>query len=368
MIAERILKNEERAIYRLRELYGKYGYLPYKMSKFEEYDLYVRNKDFLIGENFITFNDTDGSLLALKPDVTLSIIKNISDEEGIKEKVYYNENVYRVSGSTRRFKEIMQTGLECIGDIDIYDTYEVVLLAAKSLAEVGGDFVLDISHMGIFKSIVESAGLCADDTAQLVTYISEKNRHEASKLLDKCNVDVESAERILSLVSLYGNADEVLVKLEAICTDEESALCLDELKSLCALLKKSELYSKIRLDFSVVNDMNYYNGIVFCGFIADIPEGVLSGGRYDSLMRKMGKKSSAIGFAIYLDLLEGLGIGKREYDVDALVLYDDSVSALLVTEKVDELICSGASVCAQKAIPKKLRYKTLIDLTKGAAK
>ena len=41
------LKPEERAVYALRELYRSYGYLPFKMSKFEEYDLYVRNKDFL---------------------------------------------------------------------------------------------------------------------------------------------------------------------------------------------------------------------------------------------------------------------------------------------------------------------------------
>ena len=37
------LKPEERAVYARRELYRGYGYLPFKMSKFEEYDLYVRN-------------------------------------------------------------------------------------------------------------------------------------------------------------------------------------------------------------------------------------------------------------------------------------------------------------------------------------
>ena len=94
MIEEAILKNEEKAVFKLRSLYKKYGYMPFKMSKFEEYDLYVRNKDFLISDRVITFNDTNGKLLALKPDVTLSIIKNGEDEVGVKQKVYYNENVY----------------------------------------------------------------------------------------------------------------------------------------------------------------------------------------------------------------------------------------------------------------------------------
>ena len=128
-----VLKTDEKAIFELRSLYEKYGYIQYKMSKFEEYDLYVKNKDFLVSDSIITFNDTNGKLLALKPDVTLSIIKNTQDAAGSVQKVYYNENVYRVSKGTHTFKEIMQTGLECIGDIDTFNICEVVALAAKSL-------------------------------------------------------------------------------------------------------------------------------------------------------------------------------------------------------------------------------------------
>ena len=72
---DKILKKEEQAILLLRKLYQNYGYQPYKMSRFEEYDLYVRNKDFLVSDQVITFSDRQGKLLALKPDVTLSIIK-----------------------------------------------------------------------------------------------------------------------------------------------------------------------------------------------------------------------------------------------------------------------------------------------------
>lgn len=106
------------------------------MSKFEEYELYAKNKDFLVSDRVITFNDTNGKLLALKPDVTLSIIKNTEDAPGIKTKLCYDEKVYRPSGSTHRFKEITQIGLECIGDIDLYDIYETVDIAAHALSLV----------------------------------------------------------------------------------------------------------------------------------------------------------------------------------------------------------------------------------------
>ena len=93
MINEKILKNEEKAVYSLRTLYDRYGYSPFKMSKFEEYDLYVRNKDFLISDGIITFTDATGKLLALKPDVTLSIVKNFSGEKRGTEKLYYRSKI-----------------------------------------------------------------------------------------------------------------------------------------------------------------------------------------------------------------------------------------------------------------------------------
>ena len=127
---ETVLKKEEQIARELRLLYKKYGYAPYKMNRFEAYDLYASNKDFLVGDGVITFTDTDGKLLALKPDVTLSIIKNTGD--GSKNKVYYHENVYRISGETRQFKELMQVGLEHIGDTGVYTLYETVYLAAAS--------------------------------------------------------------------------------------------------------------------------------------------------------------------------------------------------------------------------------------------
>ena len=155
-IAQAYLKPEEKAVFLLRSLYRSFGYLPYKMSKFEEYDLYMRHKEFLKSDRIITFNDADGKLMALKPDVTLSIVKNGENQPGGKQKVCYNENVYRVSPSTHQFREILQTGLECIGDVDLYDLYEVLELAVKSLAMLSEDFILSVSHVGILTGLFEA--------------------------------------------------------------------------------------------------------------------------------------------------------------------------------------------------------------------
>ena len=364
----RLLKNEERAMLSLRSLYKQYGYLPFKMSKFEEYDLYVRNKEFLVSDSVITFNDTDGRLLALKPDVTLSIIKNGVDEPGVKQKLYYNENVYRVSGSTHLFKEIMQSGIECVGDIDLIDLFEVVHLAAKSLSLISDNFVLDVSHMGVFSAVLDNA--CKDDSfkKEALRLVANKNRHDFLKLCEEYKINASATEMIMLLIDSSGSPDRVLPMLSCIKNLPTAKDSFNELESLCKLLSKTEFSDRINLDFSVVNNMNYYNGVVFKGFLDGICEGVLSGGEYDILMKRMGRNSKAVGFALYLDLLEGLNNSSVNFDVDVLLVYDEKCEAETIFAKKQELIANGKSVLSEKIIPKSIRYKELVDLRKGDRK
>ncbi len=42
---------------RLNRLYEQYGYRKFKMSRFEDYDLYAQNRDFLKKGHIITFTD-----------------------------------------------------------------------------------------------------------------------------------------------------------------------------------------------------------------------------------------------------------------------------------------------------------------------
>ena len=110
--------------------------------------------------------------------------------------------------------------------------------------------------------------------------------------------------------------------------------------------------------------MSYYNGIVFKGFVSGIADGVLSGGEYGMLMSKMGKAAGAVGFAIYLDMLEEKNSPMREFDVDTLIVYSEKCDTGELLALKDKLISEGERVCLQKAIPELLRYKKIIKLDK----
>ncbi|MBQ7726818.1 MAG: ATP phosphoribosyltransferase regulatory subunit, partial [Clostridia bacterium] len=181
-VDENILKSEEKAVFSLRKLYLVHGYTHYKMNKFEEYDLYSENKDFLASDGIITFTDPDGKLLALKPDVTLSVLKNFRDVKDSVQKLYYNESVYRISENSHTYKEIMQTGLECLGDLTEREIAEVVLLALKSLSLISPRFMLNLSHVGLLAAVLDECGLTGKTRQTVLEAVTRKNRGRLKEL------------------------------------------------------------------------------------------------------------------------------------------------------------------------------------------
>lgn len=356
------LSFHERVRFTLRSLYERCGYSQYKMSKFEEYDLYARNKDFLISDSVITFTDTTGKLMALKPDVTLSIVKNTKDTAGSVQKLYYDENVYRVSRGSRSFREIMQVGLECIGNIDDYCICEVLALAAESLRSISDNCVLDISHLGLLSQVLDSIGIPSGAKAALFKQIGEKNLHELADTCRSFGISEDQIALLQQLIEISGPPETVLPRILPLLSGTVSEKPLEQMLRILEALEDSPCKAMLRLDFSVVDDTHYYNGIVFKGFVAGLPGSVLSGGQYDKLMQKMGRRSGAVGFAVYMDMLERLESRAKTCDVDTVLLYDDSTSLSDIRRQADALARAGHSVLVQRQLPENIRCRQLVKL------
>ncbi len=353
---------EERIPLSLSRLYERFGYSKYRMSALEPYDMYRENKSFLKSEGIITFTDLNGRLMALKPDVTMSIVKNVSDERET-EKLYYIENVFRLSFGGGEYVEINQIGLECIGADTGYAQAEVVGLAVRSLEAVGGRYVLSLSHLGLVESFSAALGL---DGARVLEACGQKNRGLLLELAQSAGLDENSTELLCSLSSFCDPIATAVAELSGYSLNADCALAIDELRRLAGTLKASGCEANVMLDFSVVNDLDYYNGIVFNGYIKGAPRAVLSGGRYDRLMSRFGKKQGALGFALYLGELDRALREDTDYDVDTLLIYGDA-PADEVALAVKELLGTCGSVRAEKAVPPEIRAGRIctIDSIRG---
>ena len=338
------LRADERIAMSLRGIYESYGYTPYKMSKFEEYDLYSSNIDFLGDGGVLTFTDVNGKLMALKPDVTLSIVKNFKGSTGTQ-KVYYKENVYRRTGRGENFRELPQCGIECIGDIGSYETSEILLLAIKSLEATERPFKLEISHMGVLSSLIPDVLSAPDIKEELLTCIKRKNIDGIKELADMNGVDESDYAPLCEAISLNGNVDEVISSLKNLCSNVgTSSVC--ELEDAVNFLIDLGYKDNIGIDLSILNDLNYYRSLVFRGYIDCIPDGILLGGRYDDLVKKMGRDCKAIGFALSLNKLEELSRNDNPDLIDAVVLYDNNTPDATVFNCCEKLRADGLYVVA----------------------
>jgi len=299
-----ILSNEEKISFALRSLYHRRGYRPYRMSRFEEYELYMKNKDFLRAPEVISFTDTNGKLMALKPDVTLSIVRAYRPGQDGTQKLYYDENVFRVSERAGAFREIRQTGVECLGVRDEASSGEVLSLALESLELISPENRLCVSPLGVVEDMLDALGLRDEARRDALRCMGEKNLHELRAVCEGAGVAPEEAERLGRLTLCSAAPGEAAAALAAVgCR----ASVIDEARRLLDGLPP-EAAGRVSLDFSVLGDMRYYNALAFQGYVRGVPSSVLSGGIYDRLLQRMGKQGRAIGFACYLDKLERLEV------------------------------------------------------------
>lgn len=362
------LKPDEKACLKLRGLYEQYGYRKYKMSKFEEYSLYAENKDFLGTDKVITFTDLDGRLLALKPDVTLSIIKNTQAEPANNEKLYYLENVYRESRESHTFKEINQMGLEYIGRVDDYCITEVIALAAQSLKTISEDYILEFSHMSFVVEMLESLQVPEHIKLKLVSLIRDKNADGIRRIAESAGLSTLQIESLCRLPFLYGQVEPTVKKAKKICLNGAMERALKELTAIYRALCAMGLADNIQIDLSIVNDIDYYNGIIFKGYVKELGKSILAGGQYDQAMSRLGKKAEAIGFALYLNEINRISWEKQEIDVDAVLLYPAESDVADVARAVCSLQENGASVRAEQELPQNIRFRELYILENGALK
>ena len=298
---ESLMTDRERVSFALRRLYRECGFAPYRMSKFEEYDLYASNKEFLVSPQVITFTDTDGVLMALKPDVTLSIAKNYDNRDALK-KLYYNETVYRPAQSGG-FSEILQSGVECMGELDEEHSEEILSLAAACLKEVSDTFVLSVSDLGLLDALFSAMSLTEGEQEEVALCIHTKNAVEARRLCEKYGVAAELTELLVTLINTSLPLAEAVGALLPLSVTDGMRDALKGLLTLAESPKLSPFGERVIFDSSVLPNRRFYNGLVFSGYVAGSPRALLSGGRYDKLMRRLGKQAAAVGFAVYLDRL-----------------------------------------------------------------
>lgn len=283
------------------------GFSRCRLGKFDEYELFDQNRAFLEGDKMLTFTDPYGKLYALRPDTTLSVMKQAACQPENAFRVYYREDVFRLSAETHQYEAHCQIGAEAIEKQRQDNGCEMLSLAQKALALLGEKTVLVLSHMGF---LLENQWYIQQKQTvkeQILLYIGQKNRHDLADYLQAASCPEEEKRKLTAATALTGNPEAVWqqVRQEGLGQELESAA--KEICEQAAQLAPAAGQSVIA-DLSLVNPLSYYNGLVFQGFVEGCSSYVMSGGRYDRLamqfMPEHQNTCGAIGFAVDLEALE----------------------------------------------------------------
>ena len=318
------MSKKDLVLLNIRKMYDSYGYKKISLPSFEEYDLYNENKDF-IDRNVLTVMSPNGKLLALRPDITLSVAKKVSKDQSLKySKIYYQENTYNLTKYVG-YEEDEQLGIELIGKESTFLDFEIINLAVKSLDIINKKSMIVLSHAGFISSIFENFDLEYETKEQILDCINRKNSHDIQKILKRNEHISENVKKLIyKIPELSGNLENIEKELLKYEINVNTKKILSELKQLNSLLMKFYKKSKIIFDFSVVKNLNYYNGIILQGYIEGFPNVILTGGRYDKLFEKFGVDTGAVGFAILTDGLKGYYRDTDKKDFEILIAYDNS--------------------------------------------
>lgn len=354
-------ENKDKVIHGFKELYRSYGYRKIETPTFEFYDTFCEIKNTVDKDKTLKIIDASGKILVLRPDVTTPIVRavlsNFKDRKDYL-KFYYNMNIFRKSeGETYGKKEHTQVGIEFIGGNRSFCDCEAISLAILSLKSCCEDgFQIDIGQTAYLTALLEGI----EDKEQIKKVIANKNMIALGELLKGMDIDDKVKEALIKVPYLYGSMEEI--EREAVICNEGTKAAMDSLKEIYRVLKLQGLEAHVSFDLGMMQELNYYTGVIFRGYLEGYGKAVLSGGRYGNLFEESDDDFSGVGFGIDVeDLLTSIG-HKNSIKSDYIVV---GSSIDKVMEKSRELRSQGYVV---ESLTKDMAYQglegQLIDVDK----
>lgn len=289
---------------RLRDTLHLYGYRDIETPTFEFFDIYSNDVGTTPENEMYRFFDKEGNMLALRPDFTPSIARCAAKyfvDDSMPMRLCYEGNAFNNTSELQgKLKETTQIGAELIGDCSSESDGEIISLVIESLLNCGlKDLNVCIGDAGYFKGICDAAGMSEEVTMELRNLISMKDYFGAQEYLVNNNIDKSYVNAILDVTKITSIKD--LDKAEALVDNERSLAAIKHLKEVYDVICAYGLEKYVSVDLGMLSKFNYYTGMLFKAYTYGTGDAIVKGGRYDSLLGKFGKSSSAVGFVFLVD-------------------------------------------------------------------
>ena len=297
LIGESKYKNETELS--IMKIISDSGYQSIETPIIEYMDVFTQAGAFS-QEDMFKLTDDRGSALVLRPDMTIPAARlaatRFKDYDTLKlcylGKVFHFKRV-----NSWELKEITQIGIEYMGEESTVADSEVINIAYSCVKSTGlSNFQIDLGQAEFFNGLMEESGIGEEDARKLSKFVEQKDTLAIEMLLQQIGVLGAAKNLFMNLPSLFGGLEAL--KTAKNYTDNKK--CLAAVENLSDIIEglKPEVRDNISLDFSMVQPVHYYTGMIFQGITDKLGTPILTGGRYDGLTSCFGRKLPATGFAL----------------------------------------------------------------------
>ena len=329
---------------KLHHVLKQYGYQDIQTPMFEFFDVFGKERGSVISKEMYKFFDREGNTLVLRPDITPSIARSAAkyymDEEMPLRFCYIGNTFINNSSYQGRMKECTQLGCELIGDETADADGEMIAVIIRCLLASGlTEFQVELGEADFFRGLIEEADIEEEIEWKLRELIENKNYFGVEELLEGENISKEKIATFLKLQELFGSVEK-LSQARALKENKLAQKAIERLEKIYHILELYGLEKYISFELGMLGRYKYYTGILFKGYTYGTGDMIVTGGRYNNLLKQFGKDAPSIGFAINLDQLL-LALSRQKIKVPIkedtiLVLYEleDRKQGILLAEQL----------------------------------
>lgn len=251
-------------------------------------------------EDMFKLSDDKGSALVLRPDMTIPAARLAATKfkDLDKLKLCYKGKVFHFKRDNPwELKELTQIGIENMGTKSTKADAEVINISYQCVKSAGlNNFQIDIGQVDFYNGLMQEAGLSEEESKQLSKFVEQKDTIAIELLLQQLNITGAMKNQLMNLPSLFGG----LEALDSAYKYTDNERCRKAVENLSVIINSldSEVKDSISIDFSMVQSIHYYTGIIFKGISDRLGTPILTGGRYDNLTSCFGRQMPATGFAL----------------------------------------------------------------------
>ncbi len=284
-----------------------YSYHDIETPSFEYFNIFNMEKGSAHSNEMYKFFDRNNNTLVLRPDFTPSVARCVSKyyvDEELPIRLCYEGITYKnVLQHQGKRNETMQIGCELINDDSSAADAEIVSCIIDSLKASGlSEFQVVIGQVEYFKGLMEEAGASAEEEETIRDFIQARNFFGLSEYAEHLDIPANIREALHTFDRLFGTLDALSIA-ESFTTNRRALDAIERLRKVYAAVSYYGYEKYISIDLGMLNDYDYYTGIVFSGYTYGTGDAIVRGGRYNTLLQQFGKDAPSIGFAIVLDEL-----------------------------------------------------------------